>query len=67
MYTVQMISTVSCSLKTACVVFENISHYRNDGQNVHSKDKGEGEEQADIVRQSTRCHLPQKTSSNVPK
>ena len=67
MYTVQMISTVSCALKTACVVFENISHYRNDGQNVHSKDKGKGEEHADIVCQSTRCHLPQMTSSNVPK
>ena len=67
MYTVQMVWTTSCSLKTACVVFENISHWRNDGQNVHSKDKGEGEEHTGPVCQSTRCHLLQMTSSHGPK
>ena len=67
MYTVQMVSTASCSLKTACVVFGNTSHWRNDGQNAHSKDKGEGEVHAGPVCQSTKCHLLQMTSSHGPK
>ena len=67
MYTVQMVSTASFSLKTACVVFENISHWRNNGQKIHSKDKGEGEEHIGPVCQSIRCHLLQMTSFHSPK
>ena len=42
MYTVQMVSTVSCSLKTACVVFENIYHYRHDGLVYWEDPEGSG-------------------------